>query len=212
MVERVHGSHYESSLQQCSIKRAALEHIVPRTTLQGRITGNVEHGNKPGGKPYLNKAEETELANFLQVVSEIGYGKTRKQVMGIVESAVRDKEKLTKQKILRKQKISDGWFRRFIERQPQLCMRKGDSTAIARMDAMKKQEELDNYFISLKSILVKYNLINKPGQIFNIDKTGMPLEHQSPRVLARKGQKKVRYCTSGNKSQVTVVGCINAIG
>ena len=52
----------------------------------------------------------------------------------------------------------------------------------------------------------------KPGQIFNVDKTGMPLKHQSSRVLARKGQKKVRYCTSGNKSQVTVVDCINAIG
>ena len=69
---------------RCSIKRAALEHNVPRTTLQDQITGNVEHGSKPGGKPYLNKAEETELANFLQVVAEIGYVKTRKQVMGIV--------------------------------------------------------------------------------------------------------------------------------
>ena len=107
--------------------------------------------------------------------------------MGIVESAVRDKEKLTKEKILRKQKISDGWFQRFIEWQPQLCMRKGDSTAIAHVDAMKKQEELDNYFISLKSILVKYNLIKKPDQIFNVNETGMPLEHWSPRVLARKG-------------------------
>ena len=40
----------------------------------------------------------------------------------------------------------------------------------------------------------------------------MPLEQQSPRVVARKGKKKVRYCTSGNKSQITIVGCINAIG
>ena len=56
-------------------------------------------------------------------------------------------------------------------------MRKGDSTAIAHMDAMKKQEELDNYSISLKSILVKYDLIKKPDQIFNVNETGMPLEH-----------------------------------
>ena len=40
----------------------------------------------------------------------------------------------------------------------------------------------------------------------------MPLEQQSPRVVARKGKKKVGYCTSGNKSQITIVGCINAIG
>jgi len=40
----------------------------------------------------------------------------------------------------------------------------------------------------------------------------MPLDHRSPRILAKKVQKKVRYATSGNKSQVTVVGCINVVG
>jgi len=45
-----------------------------------------------------------------------------------------------------------------------------------------------------------------------VDESGVPLDHRFPRALARRGQKKVRYCSSGNKSQVTVVGCINAIG
>ena len=99
---------------------------------------------KPGAKPYLNKLEETNLANFLEVVSGIGYGKTKKQVKSIVENAARDKE------VLRKSKISDGWFRRFIEQQPQLSMRRGDRTAFVRMDAMKKEEDLDNYFNSQK--------------------------------------------------------------
>ena len=40
----------------------------------------------------------------------------------------------------------------------------------------------------------------------------VPLDHHSPHVLARKRQKKVRYCSTGNKSHITVVGCINAIG
>ena len=189
-----------------TIRKAALEHGVPRTTLQDRITGRVEHGCKPGAKPYLNKLEETNLANFLEIVSGIGYGKTKKQVKVMVEKTARDKD------VLRKRKISDGWFRRFIERQPQLSMRRGDRTAFVRLDAMKKKEDLDNYFITLKSILVDNDLMNKPGQIFNVDESGMPLEHQAPKVVARKGQKKVRYCSSGNKSQVTVVGCINAIG
>ena len=55
----------------CSIKRAALEHNVLWTMLQDRITGNVEHGSKPGAKPYLNKAGETKLADFLEVVAQI---------------------------------------------------------------------------------------------------------------------------------------------
>ena len=49
-------------------------------------------------------------------------------------------------------------------------------------------------------------------EIYSVDESGMPLDHQYPRVVARKGKKKVRYCTSGNKSQITIVGCVNAIG
>lgn len=172
-----------------------VKHGVPRMTFQDRITGT-------GAKPYLNTVEETKLADFLEVVANIGYGKTRKQVMTMAETVARDK------KVLRREKISDGWIRRFIERQPQLSVHKGDSTAFARMDAMKKEEDLDSYFITL----VEHDLIHRPGQIFNVDESGMPLEHRSPRVLARKGQKKIRFCSSGNKSQITVVGCVNAIG
>ena len=35
----------------------------------------------------------------------------------------------------------------------------------------------------------------------------MLLEHRS-----KKRQRKVRYCSSGNKSQVTVVACVNEVG
>ena len=91
-------------------------------------------------------------------------------------------------------------------------MRKGDRTAFVGMEAMNKKEELDNYFITLKNVLVDNDLIDKSGQIYNVDESGMPLEHRSPHVVAKKGQRKVRYCTSGNKSQVTIVACVYAIG
>ena len=163
----------------CTIKRAAVEHGIPRTTLQDRISGKVQHGIRPGPKPYLSEAEEGELVEFLEVVVEVGYRKTRKQVMNIAESTARDKG------ILRKKKISDGWFRCFIERQLNLSLHKGDRTAFVRMDAMNRTAELDNYFITLKSILVDNDLMDKPGQIYNVDESGMPLEHRS-RVLAKK--------------------------
>ena len=80
------------------------------------------------------------------------------------------------------------------------------------MDAMKNEEALDNYFILLKKLLDDNDLLDKPGQIYNVDESSIPLDHRSPHVVTTKGQKKVRYATSGNKSQITVVGCINAIG
>ena len=71
------------------------------------------------------------------------------------------------------------------------------------MDAMKDKEALDNYFILLKSILDEHDLLDKPGQIYNVDESGIPLDHRSPRVVTKRGHKKVRYATSGNKSQIT---------
>jgi len=80
---------------------------------QDRITGRAIYGTKPGPKPYLKKTEEIE---FLETTGEFGYGKTRKQVMNIVESMAKEKG------LLRKFRINDGWFRRFIERQPQISL------------------------------------------------------------------------------------------
>ena len=196
----------EAVKQGCSVKRAAEEHGVPRTTLNDRISGRVMQGKKPGPEPYLNKQEEEDLANFVEVLADIGFGKTKKQIKAMVEKTARDKS------TLRKEKISDGWFRRFLERQPHLSLRKGDRTAAIRIDAMKNQSALDNYFIELNRILDDNQLKDKPSQIYNMDETGVPLDHRTPRVLTRKGQKKVRYCSTGNKSQITVVGCINATG
>jgi len=191
---------------RCSVKRAAEDYKVPRTTLQDRIAGRVIHGTKPGPSPYLNKEEESELAQFVVEVSEIGYGKTRKQIKGMVEKVANEKG------ILKNKAISDGWFRRFLERQPQLRLRKGDRTAQVRLDAMNNREALENYFSLLKSTLEENDLTNKPSQIYNVDESGVPLDHRSPYVLTKKGQKKVRYISSGNKAQITVVGCINASG
>jgi len=38
--------------------------------------GKVEHGRKPDPQPYLNKEEEENLAKFVEVVADIGFGRT----------------------------------------------------------------------------------------------------------------------------------------
>jgi len=70
-----------------SVKRASEQYDVSRTTLQDRLVGRVQHGVKPGPKSYLNEVEEIDLTEFLEVTFSIGYGKTRKQVEAVVETA-----------------------------------------------------------------------------------------------------------------------------
>ena len=189
-----------------SVLRAAKQYGVPRQTLGDRVSGKVVHGTNPGPKPFLNAVEEKELSSFLVDVAKAGYGKTRKQIMGLAESVARDKGRMTGQK-----RISDGWFRRFMQRQPQLSLRKGDATANVRMDCLTK-ETMDKYFDLLQDTLVENNLMESPNRIYNVDETGMPLNHCAPKIVTSRGHKKVRYKTSGNKSQITVIGCVSAIG
>ena len=108
-----------------SVLRAAREHGVPRQTLHDRINWKVVHGTNPGPKPFLSSAEEKELPNFLLDVAKAGYGKSRKQVRNLAEAVAHDKGRLTTDK-----KLSDGWFRRFMARQPHLSMRNYSPTSL----------------------------------------------------------------------------------
>ena len=169
------------------ITTAARVHGVPKTSLHNRIKGRVVHGVKPGPKPYLSTEEETELAEFAIEAASVGCGQTRKQIMTIAENVAKDKGNL------RKDRISQGWYEKFMKRQTYLSICKGDPAA---NEMAVSSQAITNYFDLLEKTLKDNNLLNKPAQIYNADETGMAYEHHGSR----------------NKAQTTVVACVNAIG
>ena len=190
-----------------SVNQALRYYRVLKTTLYDRVSGKVVHGVKPGPRPYLSPAEEEELGNYLKDCAKMGYGKTRKDVLGIVQSTASDKG------LLRSECVTEGWWQRFLERQPRLSLRQGDNTAHIRIDAVNR-ETMEQYFAFLHDTLTTHGLLNKPSQIYNVDETGVPFNPRPPKVVAAKGKetKKVRYRSSGRKGQITVVGCASAAG
>lgn len=197
------NSVVEDGLSQ---NRAANLHGVPRSTLKDRIAGRVIHGTKPGPKPYLSSTEETELAEFLVDAAKIGYGRTRRDVKCLVERHLQQHRNKDPEFM-----ISNGWWDKFMKRNPKLGLRAGDATANVRMDALNK-ENITEYFDLLKSVYDEHNFYGHPEAIYNMDETGVPLEPRPPKVVAKRGQKKIRYRTSGTKSQITVIGCGSATG
>ena len=185
--------------------KAADLHGVPRSTLKDRLSGRVQHGTKPGPAPYLSKVEESELSAHLVHVANMGFGKTRRDVKCLVEQYAIQKN------VLKGSAISNGWWQRFLERNPILRLRRGDSTAAIRMDVVN-MENIKAYFEELKLIFDEFNFYEHPEAIYNMDETGVPLDPCPPKVIAAKGQKKVRYRTSGKKQQITVIDCGNATG
>ena len=195
MEGRADGSSYGSCSRRyrCINNQAAREHGVPASTLKGRISGRVVHATKPGPVPYLNSKEEDESAAYLVKSSQLWYGKTRCQVKGIVEKVAIERG------TLRSPRVSDGWWRRFLERHPRISLRSGDATAHVRMNAINR-DNLKHYF-GLKQLLEENDLVDHPEHVYNMDEIGVPLDPKPPKVVALKGQKKIRYWTSGQKSK-----------
>ena len=198
-------SAIEAVRKGMAANKAAMLHGIPRSTLKDRLSGRVRHGTKPGPHPYLQPSEEKELVEYLRTAARIGYGKTRREVKSIAENVAIEKG------MLKAARISNGWWRRFMERNPSLRLRRGDATAGVRLDAVNA-DNIRGYYALLKEIYDEFDFESHPERVYNMDETGVPLDPRPPKVIAAKGQKKVRYRSSGNKSQITVVGCGSATG
>ena len=59
-----------------------------------------------------------------------------------------------------------------MQRQGDLSLRRGDSTAHSRMDAINK-ETITQYFSLLKDVLDACDLVDNPGLIYNVDESGV---------------------------------------
>ena len=195
----------ESVKAGLSANRSAELHGVPPSILKDGLNGRVKHGTKPGPAPYLTSKEEAELSMHLISLSKMGLGKTRRDVKQIAEAVA------TQKGVMKADRISDGWWRRFLERNPALSLRCGDSTAGVRMDAINHRT-INNYFDLLKEIMDEFHFEAHPEAIDNMDETGVPLDPHPPKVVAARGQKKVRYRSCGQKSQLTVIACGSATG
>ena len=63
----------------------------------------------------------------------------------------------------------------------------------------------------LEDIIKENRLHGKPGQMFNMDESGMPIDPESPKLVFKKGCRASSVST-GEKTQITVVACASAAG
>ena len=184
--------------QGLSVRKAAEMYGIPKSTLGDRISGRVLPGSVSGPPRTLTDSEETDLEQFLFHCSAIGYGKTRKDVINLVERSIQ-------------RSVSNGWWSSFIKRHPKVVLRTPSTLGRARYLATNKGM-VDKYFDLLESTMAKHHLCDKPCQIFNMDESGFPLSPQPPKLLCRRGIKNPSVFSSTDRSQITVVGCVSASG
>ena len=89
-------------------------------------------------------------------------------------------------------------------------MKKPRSIDVARAKSATK-EAIGNYFDTLNKILVKFNVVDKPNLIFNVDEKGLNTEHKPPTIVSGK-LNKTQAITSARSKTVTIIGCVNGFG
>ena len=188
-----------------SIRKASLKYGVPKSTLGDRISGRIRPGCVSGPPKLLTDDEEEELEKFIYHCAAIGYGKTRKDVLCLVNRF------LLFQGTTRTSSVSSGWLSSFLKRHPSIVLRTPACLGRARYLATN-DETLKNYFDLLEKTMEKHKLTDKPCLIFNMDESGMPLSPKPLKILGRRGIKNPSAFTSSDKAQVTVVGCVSAAG
>ncbi len=106
--------------------------------------------------------------------------------------------------------MTHGWWDSFQRRHPELVLRSPAPLSQVRSKATDP-EMLQRYFDLLEETVKGNKLEGRPGQVFNMDESGMPLDPKAPRLVFQKGSS-VCALGSGDKSQITVVACASAAG
>ena len=127
-----------------SVRRAAEEHGVPRSTLHDRVNGRVTHGAKSGPRKYFTTLEEDQLVAHFQNCASIGYGKSRKETLALVQVVV-EKKGIVAQ-------VLPSWLKSFTNRHPELTLKSGEAISRARQIGASK-ENLESYFDLLETTL-----------------------------------------------------------
>ena len=186
-----------------SIRKAAKEYDIPKSTIADWISGRVLMGAVSGPNRYLDAQQEEELVHFLIECASVGYPRSRQAVIGMVERILNDRGI--------QRTVTHGWWESFCHRHPNVSLRTTVSLSLSRAKA-SDINVINKYFDLLQSTMDEYDLHDKPCQLFNVDEIGMPLNPKPLKMVCGTGSKNPVSTGSGNKSQITIVGCVNAAG
>ena len=102
------------------------------------------------------------------------------------------------------------WFYNiFLKRRPEFKVDTPSKTNIAR--AQVSPEAVAKYFTGMEVALDAAGVKNKPEHIWNLDETGVSLDHSPPKVL-QFAKEKCRMLTAGKTPNTTMISAVNAIG
>lgn len=204
-----------------TIRTVAIEHGIPYKTLHRyvlKMRRNVDENKEVKlervgyyrNRQVFTDAQETELANYIKKAADIYYGLTPKEVRKLAyEYAVRN-ERIVPKSWSESKLAGEDWLGSFLKRNATLSIRSPQATSLSRATSFNKHNT-SLFFNNLR--IVYHRLKLSPGDIWNVDETGVTTVHTPNRVVARRGVKQLGKMTSGERGTlVTVAVAVSALG
>ena len=191
----------EAITQGQSIKKAALEWGVPRSTLQNRMRGTQSRDVAFSDQQRLSPTDENHLANWVRVQADLGLPPTHQQLKDFAKRILEvhgDVEPLGK-----------NWVQSFIKRNPSVRVHK--SRAI---DSQRVNGATTNIIRPwFRHLAIPEIMAIKPTNRYNMDETGI-LEGRGSNglVLGSSEARSIRKKQPGSRAWTTLIECISASG
>lgn len=197
--------------EKVKIREAGRRFNIPERTLRRRLISRNFEKRKLGPSSCLGYEAEKKLVSHIQKLQAAGFAPNRKTVQKLAYDLAISCG-LSHKFNSERQLAGRDWFKSFMERNINLSLRKAEGISVLRAQGMNR-EEVNKYFDLLTATLQEHGLLGKPGNVFNVDETGLQLNNKPDKVIAVKGSKDVHVLTSGEKGEtISVIACTNAEG
>ncbi|XP_045773169.1 MFS-type transporter clz9-like [Maniola jurtina] len=194
-----------------SVYRASIIYNLPRKTLERRLKLNNDQKGPMGPSSTFGIANEKRLCKHIKEMQAKGFPLTMDDLRKIAFQFAEQLE-IKHRFNESNEKAGYDWLQLFLKRNPDISLRKSEGVSYARGRGMNK-DEVSAYFEMIEKTLTENDLLEKPGNIFNMDETGLQLNNKPGYVLAERGSKAVAMSTSTEKGEtITVIACCNAEG
>jgi len=157
----------------------------------------------------LPEVLEQQLADHILKLESMLFGLTRKDVMSLAFQLA-ERNNIRNRFNKENKSAGDKWLKLFLKRNSAISLRSPEPTSIARAAGFNKKS-VHHFLQLLQQSYTEYPY--GPGQIFNMDETGLTTVQKPQKILAKKGKHQVGALTSAERGvNTTVVCCVSAAG
>lgn len=184
---------------------------VPKSTLARRLKKpDLGHEYASGRPTVFSKESEDELADLILDLARRGFPLSEAQVRELATQFAN----ANNLQVFSQQKNNQAgyyWFKGFLRRHPELCVKRAEGLSAARSGAMNKPN-IQKWFSEYKELVEKLNISDSPSHIWNLDESGLQDVFEAKRAVGQKGVPLYQVKAGEKGDTTTVLPVFNAMG